>query len=193
MKKKVLIAAACFMLLSACSNQEDASKEAEVEQHVEETSSTEATPPAEEPQTSMEESDAEDTASPAPVTKVEGRKTEFLNLLDAIQQEVDSMPEKKEVDKGTTNAMKNYYGVSLDKYDAALNDIYALLKEKLSPEVMSDLKAEQLQWIEEKEAKAEEARLEYEGGTFENVAYLISLNKSTKERCYELVNEYMTD
>lgn len=34
---------------------------------------------------------------------------------------------------------------------------------------------------------------EYKGGTFEFVAYNISLYESTKDRCYELVNEYMED
>ncbi len=102
------------------------------------------------------------------------------------------MPEKVASDKGVTNAMKSYYGVSYEKYDDALNEIYALLKKELSTEVMSELKAEQLKWIEQKEEKAEKERLKYEGGTFENVAWYISLYESTKDRCYELVNQYMT-
>ncbi|WP_341357543.1 lysozyme inhibitor LprI family protein [Rossellomorea sp. y25] len=127
-----------------------------------------------------------------PKTKIEGR-TEFLNKLDNIQKELDAMPEKKDSDKGVTNAMKNYYGVSYEKFDDALNEIYTLLKKELSPEVMKELQAEQLRWIEQKETKAEKERLKYEGGTFENVAWYISLYESTKDRCYELVNEYMTD
>src|SRR5690625_1873917 len=39
---------------------------------------------------------------------------------------------------------------------------------------MEDVKAEQLKWIEEK--KAEDERLEYNGGTFEDVAWYISLS-----------------
>lgn len=126
-------------------------------------------------------------------TKVVGRKTEFLNMLDQIQEELDAMPEKEHVDRGVTNAMKNYYGVGQEKYDKALNEIYALLREELSEETMENLKTIQLQWIEEKERKAEEEREKYAGGTFEYVAFYISLYESTKERCYELVNEYMTD
>lgn len=103
------------------------------------------------------------------------------------------MPAKKDSDKGATNAMKDYYGISYEKYDEALNEIYALLKKELSPEIMKDLKAEQINWIEQKEDKANEERQKYEGGTNENVAYYTSLYESTKDRCYELVNNYMTD
>lgn len=127
------------------------------------------------------------------VTKIEGRRKEFLESLDNIQKELDALPEKKDSDKGVTNAMKNYYGRSYEMYDKELNEIYALLKKELSPETMKDLNTEQIKWIEQKEDTANEERLKYNGGTFENVAYYISLYESTKEKCYELVNEYMTD
>lgn len=127
------------------------------------------------------------------VTKIEGRKIEFIQKLDNIQKELDALPEKKDSDKGVTNAMKNYYGISYEMYDKALNEIYALLKEELSPETMNELKTEQMKWIEQKEDTADEERKKYEGGTFEYVAYYISTYESTKERCYELVNDYMTD
>ncbi|RDW15183.1 hypothetical protein CWR48_19320 [Oceanobacillus arenosus] len=127
------------------------------------------------------------------VTKIEGRKTAFIEKLDSIQKELDALPEKNDSDKGVTNAMKNYYGRSYEMYDKELNEIYALLKKELSPETMKGLKTEQIKWIEQKEKTANEERLKYNGGTFENVALYISLYESTKERCYKLVNEYMTD
>jgi uncharacterized protein YecT (DUF1311 family) len=138
-------------------------------------------------ETSTENSSKDDT-----VTKVEGKQA-YLEKLDNIQKELDALPYKKDSDKGVTNAMKNYYGVSYEKYDDALNEIYALLKKELSPEVMEELKSEQVKWIKEKEEKAEKERLKYEGGTFENVAWYISLYESTKNRSYELVEEYMKD
>jgi uncharacterized protein YecT (DUF1311 family) len=138
-------------------------------------------------ETSTENSSKDDT-----VTKVEGKQA-YLEKLDNIQKELDALPYKKDSDKGVTNAMKNYYGVSYEKYDDALNEIYALLKKELSPEIMAELKSEQVKWIKEKEEKAEKERLKYEGGTFENVAWYISLYESTKNRSYELVEEYMKD
>ena len=74
-----------------------------------------------------------------------------------------------------------------------LTEIYGLLKEELSEEAMKLLEQEEIKWIDEKEKIAKEESLKYEGGTFELVAYNISLYESTKNRCYELVNNYMTD
>lgn len=126
------------------------------------------------------------------VSKIKGRK-EFLDKLDKIQKELDEMPEKKDSDAGITNAMKNYYGKSYEEYDKALNEIYTLLKENLSEDVMEDLESKQIEWINQKETAAREEEAKYKGGTFEFVAGYISLYESTKEKCYELVNEYMED
>ena len=126
-------------------------------------------------------------------TEIEGSREEFLKKLDNIQRELDSLPDKKYSDTGTTNAMKNYYGISYEKYDIVLNRIYDLLKKELTPETMERLKTEQIKWIEQKEAEAEKERQKYAGKTHEWVAYFISSYESTKNRCYELVNEYITD
>ncbi|MCR1898523.1 lysozyme inhibitor LprI family protein [Irregularibacter muris] len=130
--------------------------------------------------------------TPNSITKVKGRK-EFLTRLDDIQEELDTLPEKKDSDAGATNAMRSFYGKSYDMYDEALNDIYALLKKQLSSETMKNLKTEQIKWIEQKEALADQEASQYKGGTFEFVAYHSSLYQSTKDRCYELVNKYMTE
>ncbi|QGU94442.1 DUF1311 domain-containing protein [Clostridium bovifaecis] len=127
------------------------------------------------------------------VTKIEGRRKEFIGRLDSIQKELDALPEKKNSDAGVTIAMRSYYGKSYDMYDKALNEIYTLLKKQLSPKIMKNLQTKQIKWIKQKEAAADKEAAQYEGGTFEFVAYNLSLYESTKERCYELVNEYMTD
>lgn len=134
-----------------------------------------------------------ETDTPSTISKIEGRRNEFIEKLDNIQKELDSLPEKKDSDAGITNAMRSYYGISYDMYDKALNEIYDLLKNDLSPETMSDLQTQQIKWIQEKEAAANKESEQYKGGTFEFVAYNSSLYESTKERCYELVNNYMTD
>lgn len=125
-------------------------------------------------------------------TKIIGRK-EFINRLQNIQKELDALPEKKDSDAGVTNAMKSYYGLGYEMYDKELNEIYAVLKKSLPPEEMEKLRTEQLKWIAMKEDKANKEAEKYKGGTFEFVALYISLYESTKERSYELVNEYMVD
>ncbi|QHE60471.1 DUF1311 domain-containing protein [Rossellomorea vietnamensis] len=195
------LSAMVFVGMSACSqsSDEDAASKPESEataastdpddSQAEDMTTSEENEKAQSDETSVEESSPEQ--DPA-VTQVEGKQA-YIEKLDNLQKELDAMPDKKYSDEGVTNAMKNYYGVSYDKYDEVLNEIYALLKKELSPEVMAELKAEQVKWIEAKEAKAGKERLKYEGGTFENVAWYISLYESTKDRCYELVEEYMKE
>lgn len=89
--------------------------------------------------------------------------------------------------------MKSYYGIGYEMYDKELNNIYSLLHQELSPEIMDSLEQEEIKWIEEKEKAAKEESLKYKGGTFKFVADKISLYEATKNRCYELVNTYMTD
>jgi uncharacterized protein YecT (DUF1311 family) len=134
-----------------------------------------------------------ETNAPSTISKIVGRRNEFIEKLDNIQKELDALPEKKDSDAGITNAMRSYYGISYDMYDKALNEIYDLLRNDLSPETMSDLQTQQIKWIQEKEAAANKESEQYKGGTFEFVAYNSSLYESTKKRCYELVNNYMTD
>lgn len=127
------------------------------------------------------------------VTKIEGRREEFLGKLDNIQKQLDILPEKKDSDAGITIAMRGFYGESYDMYDKALNEIYSLLKAQLSQDTMKKLQTEQIKWIKQKENTAKKDASSFEGGTFELVAYNSSLYESTKKRCYELVNNYMTD
>jgi uncharacterized protein YecT (DUF1311 family) len=136
---------------------------------------------------------SKETNPPNPGTKIEGRRQEFLEKLDNIQKELDALPVKKDSDAGITNAMRSYYGISYDMYDKAINEIYTLLKNQLSSETMKTLQAEQIKWIKQKEADANKEASQFKGGTFEFVAFNSSLYESTKKRCYELVNNYMTD
>lgn len=195
MKNKKLIllmfTALSIITLSACSKGSETNQQVKVSVYKVEAASKTAqvasTTDTKETKTNQQVNST-DTAA-----KVVGSKKEFLKKLDNIQKELDALPEKKDSDMGITIAMRSYYGISYDKYDKALNEIYALLKKQLSPETMKNLQVEQLKWIKGKEASANKAAAEYKGGSFEFVAYSSSLYKSTKERCYELVNKYMTD
>jgi len=122
-------------------------------------------------------------------SKVEtSKKQTYIDKLDKIQAGL------KDLDKlyaGNTLETKGAAGEEYDRWDAALNEIYGVLKTQLSKSDMSKLEKEEIQWIKDKEAKAKKASLEFEGGTGEQLAYTASLASTTKERCYELVNKYM--
>ena len=79
----------------------------------------------------------------------------------------------------------------LNKWDAALNEIYGVLKKQLSADEMSSLKVEQRNWIKQRDQKAKDESSVFTGGTMEATIYVSTQAQLTKERCYELVQKYM--
>lgn len=118
--------------------------------------------------------------------KKESKKDKYLQKLSLIEDEVSNISYD-----GDTLQMKEASMTVLSKWDDLLNEIYGELKSQLSSSEMSSLKAEQRQWISNRDAIAEEESLEFEGGTMEGLQYTETLGRLTKERCYELVELYM--
>lgn len=98
-----------------------------------------------------------DTNNEEAIDKIEERREEFIGRLDCIQKQLDTLPIKKDSDKGITNAMRSYYGESYEQYDTALNEIYDLLKDQLSKETMKSLQTEETNWITQKENRAKKS------------------------------------
>ncbi|MGL4109107.1 lysozyme inhibitor LprI family protein [Clostridium sp. LP20] len=116
------------------------------------------------------------------------KKHTYKEKLDNIQV---GLVDLKDLYAGNTIEMKAAVSEEWSRWDKALNEIYGVLKEDLSKEEMSKLENEEVKWISDRDKKAKEASLKYEGGTFEQVEYTGALAKTTKERCYELVEKYM--
>ena len=129
-------------------------------------------------------------------TKTEGKvkvkevskKQEYKTKLDNIEIRLKSLKEK---DGGTTLDMREAASERLKQWDAALNEIYYVLKGQLSSSDMKKLQSEEIQWISNRDAKAKKESLEMKGGTMEPLIYTSSLQDATKKRCYELVEKYM--
>ena len=77
------------------------------------------------------------------------------------------------------------------RWDDALNEIYDVLEEQLPGDEMEDLKAEQQDWITEKETAAEDAASGEEEESMQDIVSYQTLSQYTKDRCYELVENYM--
>lgn len=119
----------------------------------------------------------------------QSKKQEYKTKLDNIETELKYL-DKKEA-SGTTADMRAVANERYEKWDAALNEIYGVLKEQLSASDMKNLQSEEIQWISNRDAKAENIASEMKGGTMEPVLYTGSLASTTKARCYELVEKYM--
>lgn len=115
-------------------------------------------------------------------------KTYYLNELSNIQSGLSDLDSYY---NGNTTEAKYAASEECERWDKALNEIYGTLKQTLSKDKMDALQKEELAWINERDQKALDAANVYKGGTEENVAYGMSLAESTKNRCYELVNNYL--
>ena len=116
-------------------------------------------------------------------------KEEYLKKLSEAKNEVERIRNNKIDD--TMLALKTAEGEVYEILDGLLNEVYGVLKEQLPPEEMEQLRNEQREWIKYRDQTAKEASLKYEGGTLEQLEYLMVRNNLTEERCLELVKNYM--
>lgn len=114
-------------------------------------------------------------------------KEEYLKKLDSLDEYL-----KTSLNEAiTTIEMKKAENTIYKSWDDMLNEIYNLLKTQLTEEEMKKLQEEEIEWIKYRDETAENEAKKFEGGTLQPIAYISSLTETTKNRCYELVNNYM--
>ncbi|MGP4063544.1 lysozyme inhibitor LprI family protein [Oceanobacillus sp. M65] len=200
--KKLLLAGALILLLAACGNENDeGAKEAnnsmndtdntaedtdenesnvEEETNMDEESDTTATEEQEEDSEVAEEGNSEEADS--------DMKTIYRNKLVDLEEELAA--EEQEIGS-TQRALTEFAGKSFNMWDDALNEVYAELEKQLPEKEMENLRKEQREWINIRDAKAEEEAAKYEGGSMETMQYISTQAQLTKERSYELITKYM--
>lgn len=123
-------------------------------------------------------------------SKTSGLAKEYLLKFIDVREKVAALPTYEEQYQ-TTMGMKFLASEEYKMWDDLLNDIYAKLKETLSPEEMDKLTELQVQWIKHRDETAEADGKEYEGGTMQGLIVISSKGYTTKERCLELIRTYM--
>lgn len=118
-----------------------------------------------------------------------GTKDKYLKQLNDIENSLGDL--NNQYNNGTQTEMNEAKSKILNKWDAALNEIYGVLKKQLSADEMSSLKVEQRNWIKQRDQKAKDESSVFTGGTMEATIYVSTQAQLTKERCYELVQKYM--
>ncbi len=116
-------------------------------------------------------------------------KEDYVNKLDELAEEVEQY--RKNSEATTTLEIEKDEVYILELWDQELNVIYGILQEQLSQDEMEQLREEQRDWINIRDETAEEAAKKYEGDSMESLEYTVTLANVTKERCYELVENYM--
>ena len=115
-------------------------------------------------------------------------KEEYLKKLDSLDEYLKTSVNGG---SGTTIEMKEAENTIYKSWDDMLNEIYNLLKTQLTEDEMKKLQEEEIEWINYRDETAKNESKEFEGGTIYPIMYTSSLTKTTKNRCYELVNNYM--
>ncbi|MFE6137957.1 lysozyme inhibitor LprI family protein [Bacillus sp. NPDC057893] len=120
---------------------------------------------------------------------ITGQKAEYITKLNSIEESLKKLDYLYE--NGITTEMKEGEGKRYEAWDKALNEIYGVLKMQLPTSEMNTLREKQREWITYRDQKAEEAWNESGQGTLSGLASTSSNVSSTKERCYQLVEQYM--
>ncbi|MBJ8006997.1 lysozyme inhibitor LprI family protein [Bacillus cereus] len=120
---------------------------------------------------------------------ITGQKAEYITKLNSIEESLKKLDYLYE--NGITTEMKEGEVRRYDAWDQALNEIYGVLKNQLSTSEMNTVREKQREWITYRDRKAEEAWNESGQGTLSGVATISSNANSTRERCYQLVEQYM--
>jgi uncharacterized protein YecT (DUF1311 family) len=120
-------------------------------------------------------------------TQVESKKSIYLNMMDSLDTKLSNEFAGLTIGVDIHNATVIEYNA----WDNMLNEIWGILKKQLPESEMSTLTKKQVEWISYKENAAKSAAAEFSTGSNAPIAHNYSLIKSTKDRCYKLVNNYM--
>ena len=90
----------------------------------------------------------------------------------------------------TTDSVKNIAEYEYRLWDTELNRVYQAVISAMSENEAEKLRSEERQWIRSRDQMAKQAAAKLKGGTMESLEYTASLSVSTRERAYELLEDY---
>ena len=194
--KKFLLLTVLLVLLAACGNTDEKAsskpeepvKSLENEADSEKASDKVQVPEAsEKADVSDENADAETANADFEVTSENSAlNDQYLSELSKIEEEIEKMPEGE-----TQIEMEEIANGTYKIWDDQLNKIWKELEAQLPKEKMDKLREEQRRWIKEKYRLASEEAEQYKNSSMESLVKISKQAEVTKERCYELVENYM--
>ena len=84
--------------------------------------------------------------------------------------------------------MKTDASESLEKWEAMMDKVYQAVASHLSDKKQEELAADQSAWLTKRDADAEAAAAEFEGGTMYGLEYVANKYTATQDRCYALLD-----
>ena len=117
-------------------------------------------------------------------------KKEFLEELDKLKIDLENTKDTRYASSVTLD-LREAASEEYKLWDDKLNEIYSYLQINLSKDEMNKLTQEEIEWMATRDEKSEAAAKKNEGGTIAPFNSTMSLIESTRDRCYELVNNYI--
>lgn len=90
----------------------------------------------------------------------------------------------------TTYSVQALADSELKLWNEEVNNLYSIIYEALDGDGKEMLESSQQAWLKDRDKKAETAARKYSGGSLEGVEYTASQAESTRQRAYDLLNEY---
>lgn len=112
----------------------------------------------------------------------------YQKQLEELDSQIKKMREESE--DSNTYSMKALADKELKLWNREQNMVYDAISQNLPDEEKEELEASQQEWTKNRDSKAEEAAKKYSGGSLEELEYTASLAESTRERAYDLIEEY---
>lgn len=147
-------------------------------------------------QTESEEPQQQETTEEDPTPQTSLDELPDLNLTAFTKQELLAQLEELATQEVHREYQSDYqmmedYGYNYQLWDQALNHIYTELKMRYTESDFVKIRDEQRQWIADRDEAAQERYDEEGGGSLSRMVQVETLFTLTKERCFELVNEYI--
>ncbi|MDY5482752.1 MAG: lysozyme inhibitor LprI family protein [Clostridium sp.] len=114
---------------------------------------------------------------------------DYRKKLEDVDQIVKDLRETDGT-ANTTDSVKNIAEYEYRLWDTELNRVYQAVISAMSENEAEKLRSEERQWIRSRDQMAKQAAAKLKGGTMESLEYTASLSVSTRERAYELLEDY---
>ena len=126
--------------------------------------------------------------APSPKADASSHKNRFTQKMLILEKELAWVDEQ--YDTLSVVEMYDLEEMRYQEWDKMLNEIYGVLKDSLPGAEMEALTVAQRDWIVYRDNKAEKGTDQL-GGGWQSLQRMINLGDLTKDRCYELVEEYL--
>ena len=112
---------------------------------------------------------------------------ELKDRLQTVEEQIAAQEEAVDSNPASRYMAAEY---AWNLWDGELNLIYSHIRSHMSEEEAEDLKREEVAWLKERDLAAEQAYVQNDTPPKQSIQYITISAQKTRERCYELLEQY---